>query len=130
MVEIDFASSADDSTPNTVGNDMEVVIFKLQNSSKILFQWFMDNQMKANPEKCHFICSTNDSVNFIVENQTIYNSKWEKFLAVKFDSKLTFNGHIDDICKKARLKLNALSRIVPYMDFNKKRLIVNAFFMS
>ena len=130
MVEIDFASSADDSTPNAVGNDMEVVIFKLQNSSKILFQWFMDNQTKANPEKCHFICSTNDSVNFIVENQTIYNSKWEKFLAVKFDSKLTFNGHIDDICKKARLKLNVLSRIVPYMDFNKKRLLVNAFFMS
>ena len=32
---------------------MEDVIFKLQNSSKILFQWFMDNQMKANPINCH-----------------------------------------------------------------------------
>ena len=32
--------------------------------------------------------------------------------------------------KKAGLKLNALSRIQPYMEFNEKRLLVNAFFMS
>ena len=47
--DIDFTSYADD-TPYAIGNDMEDVIFKLQNSSKILFQWFMDNQMKAKPE--------------------------------------------------------------------------------
>ena len=36
--------------------------------------------MKANPDKCHFICSTNDTVNLIVENQIIDNSKCEKLL--------------------------------------------------
>ena len=102
---------------------MEDVIFKLQNSSKILFQWFKDNQMKANPEKSHFICSTNNTVNLIVENQIIDNSKCEKPLSVKFDYKLIFNAHIDDICKEAGLKLNASSRIAPYMDFNKKTVI-------
>ena len=65
MDDIDFA---DDNTPYTIGNNMEDVIFRLQNSSKILFQWFMDNQMKANLDKCHFICSTNG-------NQIIDNSK-------------------------------------------------------
>ena len=29
----------------------------------------MDNQMKANPDKCHFICNTNDTVHF--DNQVI-----------------------------------------------------------
>ena len=90
----------------------------------------MDNQRKINPDKCHFICSTNGKVNLIVENQMIDNSKCEKLLGVKFDYKLTFNAHIDDTCKKAGLKLNALSRIAPYKDFNKKRLLVNMFFMS
>ena len=66
----------------------------------------------------------------MLENQIIDNSKCENLLGVKFDYKLTFNAHIDDICKKAGPKLNALSRIEPYMDFNKKRLLVNAFFMS
>ena len=42
MDDIDFASYADDNTPYTIGNDMEDV--KLQKSSKIIFQWFMDNQ--------------------------------------------------------------------------------------
>ena len=51
MNDIDFASYADDNAPYTIGNSMEDVILKLRNSSTILFQWFMDNQMKANPDK-------------------------------------------------------------------------------
>ena len=58
MDDIDFAGYADDNTPYVIGNDVEGVIFKLQNALEILFQWFMDNQMKANPDKCHFICSS------------------------------------------------------------------------
>ena len=86
--------------------------------------------MKANSDESHFICSTDDKVNIIVENQKICNSPCEKLLGVRFDSKLTFDAHINDICKKAGLKLNALARITPYMDLNKKRLLLNAFFMS
>ena len=48
MDDINFASNADDNTLYTTGNDIEDVIFKLQNQSKILFQCFMDNKMKAN----------------------------------------------------------------------------------
>ena len=130
MNETDFASYADDYTPYVVGNNIEDVIIKLENALLTLFQWFYDNQMKANPGKCHFICSTDDKVNITVENQKMCNSPCEKLLGVRFDSKLTFDAHINDICKKAGLKLNALARITPYMDLNKKRLLLNAFFMS
>ena len=101
MDDIDFASYADDNTPFTIGNDTENVIFKLRNSLKIRFQWFMDNQMKANPQKCQFICSTNDTVNLVAENQIIDNSKCEKLHGVKFNDELTSNAHINDICKEA-----------------------------
>ena len=77
MDNIDFASYVDDNTPCTIGNNMEDVIFKLQNPLKILFQWFMDKHMKDNPDKCHFLCNTNDTVNLIVENQVIDKSKCE-----------------------------------------------------
>ena len=43
---------------------------------------------------------------------------------------MNFNSHIHDICQKAGLKLNAISRIKPYMDFAKRHLLVNAFFFS
>ena len=69
--------------------------------------------MKANPDKCHFICSTDDEVNIIVENQKICNSLFEELVGVRFDSKLTFDSHTNDICKKPGLKLNELARITP-----------------
>ena len=70
------------------------------------------------------------TVNIIVDNQKICNNPCEKLLGVRFESKLTFDAHINDICKKADLKLNALTRIALYMDLNKKRLLLNALFMS
>ena len=54
------------------------------------------------------------------ENEQIRNSSCEKLLGVFFDSKLAFQSHIDDICKKASQKSNAMSGITSYMDFNKK----------
>ena len=101
MNEVDFASYADDNTPFFVGNDLDEVIFKLQSASKTLFQWFADNQMKANPDKCHFICSSNLKTRIMIENGQIHNSIGEKLLGVFFDSKLTFQSHIDNICKKS-----------------------------
>ena len=130
MNETDFATYADDNTPYDVGHNIEDVIIKLQNASLALFQWFYDNQMKANTEKRHFICSADDKVNITVKNQKICDSLCEKLLGVRFDSKLKFDAHINDICKKASLKLNALARVTPYMDLNKKKLLLNAFFMS
>ena len=46
------------------------------------------------------------------------------------DSKLNFNSHIHGISQKAGQKLNAISWITPYMDFVKRRLLVNALFYS
>ena len=43
---------------------------------------------------------------------------------------MNFNPHIHDICQKSGQKLNAISRITPYMDFSKRRLLVDAFFYS
>ena len=61
-----FASYADNNLPYVVGNNIEDVIINLQNAPFALFQWFYDIQIKANPDKCHFICSTDDKVNIVV----------------------------------------------------------------
>ena len=34
--------------------------------------------MKANPDKCHFICCVNDTVSLIIDNKITDNSKCEK----------------------------------------------------
>ena len=57
MNETDFASYAGGNTPYVVGNNMEDVIINSQNALLTLFQWFCDNQVKANPDKWNFIGS-------------------------------------------------------------------------
>ena len=59
MNDVDFTTYADDNTPFFVDNNLDEVIFKLQGASKTIFPWFADNQMKANTDKGHFICSCN-----------------------------------------------------------------------
>ena len=62
---IDIASYADDNTPYTTGNSIEEVIQKLENAARTLCQWFTDNQMKANPDKCHLSYNSNNGVTLI-----------------------------------------------------------------
>ena len=130
MKNIDIASYAGDNTPYTTGNSIEEIIQKLENAAKTLFQWFSGNQMNANPSQCHFLCNSNSEVSLTIETQKIKNSKFEKLFGIKLDSKLNFNSHIHDICQKARQKLHAICRITPYMNFVKRRLLLNAFFYS
>ena len=83
---------------------------------------FSGNQLKANPDKCHFLCSLNSGVSLTIENLK-KKSKFVKLLGIELGSQLNFNYHIHDICQKAGQKLNGRSRITNYMVFAKKRFI-------
>ena len=89
-------------------------------------KWLSDNQMKGN----HFIISSNDSSGIKIGKSFIISSNYEKLLGVKIDTKLTFDGHIKDICRKANNKLRVLRRITPYMGLGKKKLLMNSFFAA
>ena len=130
LSNIDFASYADGNTPYVVKDDIKEGMESSEHATFELVQWFSINQMNANPYKCHLITSKNGDILVNVENNPIKNSKCGKLLGVKIDYKLTFNSHIDKISKKARQKMNALSRIVPYMNIEKRPTLLNTIFIS
>ena len=80
--------------------------------------------MKANKGKCHLIVSSNEHVSMKLDDIEIENSKCERLPGVKIDSKLS----LDEIIKKTSRKINALSRIAPYINIAKRRLLMNYFF--
>ena len=43
-----------------------------------------------------------------VDERDVRTSECKKLLGVKFDTKLSFESHISDICSKASLKIYAL----------------------
>ena len=102
----------------------------LEIEAKSLFKWFSDNQMKANPEKCHLLISSTSQSQFKIGNVTIKSSICEKLLVIKIDNKLMLNAHVEDLCKKANRKIHALARVTPYMTVSKRRILTNVFFRS
>ena len=77
--------------------------------------------MKVNPEKCHFLLSTKAKKEMKLDNTTIENSECEKLLGVFIDSDMSFKTHLDNICKKASNKIQALGRVTQYMSLPSPR---------
>ena len=127
MNESDFSSYADDNTPYRTAITIDEVIQSLEHDSMMLFQWFSDNQMKANISKCHLLVNKKDEVTIRIGDTEIKNSEYEKLLGIKVDTKLNFHEHLNDIISKASFKVNALSIVMPYMSLFKRKKLVNSF---
>ena len=76
--DIEVASFADDKRPYVSGKDIEELIQSLEETSKILFNRFLDKLMESNVNKCHFLVSTSNKVNIRINNHDISNSKHRK----------------------------------------------------
>ena len=57
MKETRLASYTDDNMPYVTAKNLDEVIKSLEEDSIKLFQWFSENQMKANHDKCHLLVS-------------------------------------------------------------------------
>ena len=126
----EIASYADDNTHNVTCDTIESMIASLEKIAKDIFKWFKDNEMQGNTDKCHVLISTSQKLHVNIGTLQIENSKYEKLLGVNNDSKLSFENYLNIICGKARVKINALGSIAPFMNIEKSRTIMIAFFNS
>ena len=128
--DINIANYADDNTPFVSDDTPLNVITSLENAAEKLFEWFTNNHMKANHDKCHLLMSTFIPISIKVRDYIIKNSDHEKLLGVTVDANLNFNCHLENILKKASKKVYVLARIPPYMSITKRKLLMNSLFTS
>ena len=129
--EYNLTNYADDNTPYTTDSKVEEVLNVLTNETSILTKWFSNNFFKMNADKCHLLVTNHDAdVSVNIDGEIIKGSKSVKLLGLCIDNKLDFNEHISKICKKVSLKLHALSRISPYLNTKRLRIIMKAFIES
>ena len=126
--DIDIANYADDNTIYKEHENIDDLITSLQDAAAKLFKWFSDNQMKGNTDKCHLLLSKDESSEIHIGDSIIESSTCEKLLAIKIDSKLRFDDHIQDLYNKADRKLRQLARATPYMNLQKRKVLMNVFF--
>ena len=81
--------------------------------------------MKRNSDKGHLRVSENKIA--IVNTDCIESEDVYEYFGVTIDSKLSFENHINKICKKVSRELNALATISNYMVFDKRKVITKGF---
>ena len=129
-INLDVANYADDTTPYSSGCDFNTILNNLQKGVEKIFEWFLENGLKANADKCHLLLSSKDHAKIEIANYPVYNIDRVKLLGVHIEGKLNFHFHISQLCKKASQKLHALARICKYMDTNKRRMLMKSFITS
>ena len=122
---------ADDTTPYACDMDLQNLLHRLEGDTASAIFWFEANCMKLNQTKCHFLISgSTEHLWTRVGEQVIWESNKEKLLGIHIDKGLKFKFHLLDICKKARAKVTALSRLAKIVPFQKKRILMNSFIES
>ena len=53
-----------------------------------------------------------------------------KLLGVTFDDKLNFNEHVEILCRKASLQINAIVRLAKFLDKRTLRILYNLYYNS
>ena len=86
--------------------------------------------MKRNIGKSHILFSGNGNVSANIEDHTIISENKNELLGIILGSKLSFEDHINNPCKKPSQKPNALARIVPYMCLEKRKTVMKAYIIS
>ena len=81
-------------------------------------------------DKCHLLITRDRGVTAEIGEFEVKNSREEKFLSVKIDTKLSFENHVSSLCKKASQKVHALARVVNFIDLAERKSLMKAFITS
>ena len=82
------------------------VINEIKGVVESLTLWFRNNCMKVNPNKFHLLLSDKKSHLVDICNEKLSSTCSEKFLGIKNDNKLTFEEHVEGLCKKTSQKVS------------------------
>ena len=124
---------ADDNSVCCFGDTVLDVKIKLQYVATEMLSWFSDNYLKANPDKFQSIlfgCNDNTQGMLNISDTNVNMSATVKLLGVYLDKDLNFNYHVNELCKRAGRKINALSRLSNIIDVRSKRILYESFVSS
>ena len=94
---------ADDTTPHSCGCNVNEVLTDVEHDSSILLEWFRDNFMTLNADKCHLLLSGHKREHMFASlfGETIWEENAVKLFGIFIDSDLMCNDHLKIAYKKA-----------------------------
>ena len=83
--------------------------------------------MKANSNKSHLLLICNEPSTLVIDGSSIETNTKEVLHGITIDKDLKFDDHVNSLCKRACQTLNALACLAPYMNVEKRMIIMKAF---
>ena len=123
-------SYADDNTPYVCSENVGVTLEILEEVGKVLFEWFSNNLLKGNADKCHLILSKDEPFSINRDNEVIKSSNNKKLLGINLNNTLGSDTHVTNIFNPESKKLHDLERISQFMNIHKQRMTMKAFIAS
>ena len=110
--------------------NLEEIMQKLELITNNLFEWLKHSHMKEDSDKYRQLVTRQTDVTAKFGEFDVKISRKEKLLVVNIDTKLSFKNHVFSLCKKASQKLDALARVVNFMDPATRKSPMKAFIIS
>ena len=114
---------ADDTQIFSSSYDANELVIKLNSDLAHVRNWLIENKLQLHPSKSKlmFIGSSynwnnkNTEHPVVVNNIPVSRTDTHKCLGVQVNEKLSWDSHIDMICKKASAGIGAMRRIKPFV---------------
>ena len=118
---------ADDHQMYVMGKKHDVVAQSIKIQGEQALPWYKNNYLSANPEKFQLLIintrnvdTDNDNHDISVDGHAIERMGEIKLLGVQIYEKLSFTGHISELCTKASQKVGVLVRLRNLIPCNAK----------
>ena len=94
--QTDICNYADDNTLNACDMSLHELVRRLEHDSLLAIEWFQNNYMKLNEDKCHLLisCFKHETIWANIGTNKVRESDEEKLLGLNIDRQLTFTSHI------------------------------------
>ena len=112
MVNFEIANYSNDSTPFSTKLEGRPVVDELESSSLILFTWLKNNYMKTNTGKSHLLLTGKNNLTANINGNVMESEHSKVLVVITIGSNLSFNKHVNNLCKNVSGKLNSPARIL------------------
>ena len=77
------------------------ILEKFEKAIQNMLDWFSDNILKSNVDKCHLIASSKVQVDIQISDTKVTGESRVKLLGIHIDNRLNFDYDVSQLCKKA-----------------------------
>ena len=120
----EICNFADDNSLYSCGMNLDNIFSNLIQDMENVYEWFVYNSMKVNPDKFQFIILGNTGSHILkIGDITIKSASSVRLLGITIDSKLNYKEHINNIIKKSYHKLYVLRKLKKFLTLEKVKIV-------